>query len=548
MWPCCPSHRLRASNEALWPPTRKRSGPWFDLNSAARFSTNHTGEADSSPPPPYQDAPLPMFDGTDIFYEELDTSTDSTLTRIAERELGYAILSHRWLSEGEPTFQDMLQFSHAGAGFYKLVKFCMTGLAHGLNWAWADTCCIDKTKSSELDEAIRSMYRWYRDAKVCIVYLADTLYRTDMPRDAWFTRGWTLQELLAPARIKFYNRRWEPLAAQVNDRWDLDFLKTLSEITDIPVANLQAFAPGTRHVSRIMTWASKRETTRVEDVAYSLIGLFDVSLMPAYGEGEKAFYRLQLAIMERSRSFKLLMWDGEASREHSMIAGSPDCFTNTPPVYRHPPVWVRDVGNRYGHKWSILDLDTMIARGGTFAMTNAGLRIDLVIYDLCMDITTEESSFHFPLLSEEPGEFVANHRVRWKLQDGEGVAEFDFAGPLGVANRPRIWRFSIGVMDFEWNDAHYKSESLERILACDPLGTSDADTPSNGAEAVEIRGILELIRNRRDRAYIVVFLEERGDVGGSRCFRMIKHGPRIHRIRRPWDGWRRSETVYIMGN
>ena len=154
---------------------------------------------------------------------------------------------------------------------------------HGIWWAWADTCCIDKTSSAALDEAIRSMFRWYHDADMCFVYLAGTHALADLPRDRWFARGWTLQELLAPRRLKFFNSSWQPLTRAANDKLNRGPLRTLAAITHILEAQLQDFQPKTNMIREKMCWAARRETTRVEDVAYSLLGIFDVSMSMEYG-------------------------------------------------------------------------------------------------------------------------------------------------------------------------------------------------------------------------------------------------------------------------
>lgn len=120
----------------------------------------------------------------------------------------------------------------------------------------ADTCCIDKASSVELDEAICSMYRWYRDATVCIVHLADTVMLADVTRDEWFKRGWTLQELLAPQRIKFFNKNWQPLTAAHNDKdKDSPLLPALSDATTISEDDLESFSPGTDLLHQKMSWA-----------------------------------------------------------------------------------------------------------------------------------------------------------------------------------------------------------------------------------------------------------------------------------------------------
>ncbi|KAH9951178.1 hypothetical protein B0H21DRAFT_719948 [Amylocystis lapponica] len=211
------------------------------------------------------------------------------------RNLTYAILSHRWLPEGEVSFEEMQRWSQdgirppPGKGLQKLEIFCNRARALGYKWAWMDTCCIDKRSSSELDESIRSMYRWYRGSAVCIAHLTSTSSLEDMSKDEWFTRGWTLQELLAPSRIKF--RVFDAAGANL-----------ISDTTGIPVVLLM--------FREKMVWASRRRTTRIEDTAYSLIGLFDVMMPIAYGEGKKAFSRLQLAILERTSDPDLFIWRG----------------------------------------------------------------------------------------------------------------------------------------------------------------------------------------------------------------------------------------------
>ncbi|KIJ14418.1 hypothetical protein PAXINDRAFT_31963, partial [Paxillus involutus ATCC 200175] len=242
----------------------------------------------------------------------------------------YAIFSHRWGAR-EPRFRDMSNEIHgekpvpAGLGYEKLLKFCEKARDdYSCAYAWSDTCCINKESSSEL-EAIRSMYRWYRDAYVCIAHLVASSSVEDFPREPWFTRGWTLQELLAPRRLRFFGKDWIPICPIMEeepsrDGWEAEYfphpddksshfmLNAVSQVTDIDVEHLQSFKPESVFVSEKMRWASKRKTTRVEDVAYSLLGIFDVSMPIAYGEGGRAFYRLIEAIAQRSTDLSLLAW------------------------------------------------------------------------------------------------------------------------------------------------------------------------------------------------------------------------------------------------
>ncbi|KAJ8117390.1 hypothetical protein ONZ43_g4219 [Nemania bipapillata] len=195
--------------------------------------------------------------------------------------LEYAILSHTW-EDGEVTFQDFtgdLSHREHKKGFYKIMKTCELARRDGIQYAWVDTCCIDKTSSAELTEAINSMFNWYRDAKVCYAWLADLPAAMERPIESamkecrWFTRGWTLQELLAPRHVEFYDRDWtfrgtkKDLKELVADASQIgaDVLEKPEDLYRLPIAQR-------------MSWAAKRQTTRLEDMAYCLIGIFEVNM------------------------------------------------------------------------------------------------------------------------------------------------------------------------------------------------------------------------------------------------------------------------------
>jgi len=139
--------------------------------------------------------------------------------KIAREVVRYTVLSHRW-SDEEVSFTDVqtgiLPDKAPTSGRKKLEDFLdHSRNEYGIELGWADTCCIDKTNSSELDESIRSMFRWYEKSSVCLVHLGETHTFEDLEHDVWFTRGWTLQELLAPKRIRFYNTDWVPCSLLV---------------------------------------------------------------------------------------------------------------------------------------------------------------------------------------------------------------------------------------------------------------------------------------------------------------------------------------------
>ncbi|KAI1407213.1 HET-domain-containing protein [Hypoxylon sp. FL1857] len=242
----------------------------------------------------------------------------------------YAILSHTW-GDKEVTFQEWERRSDSAVrrkdGYAKIVGACRRAKADGLQYLWCDTNCIDKRSSAELSEAINSMFAWYRDSHVCYAYLADVQAKAGtFARSRWFTRGWTLQELLAPIRVVFFDYYWTILG----DRSEL--ASVISDITRIHIGTLQDRS--TIHgysIAQRMSWAAGRETTRSEDIAYCLLGIFSINMPLLYGEGSKAFIRLQQEIIKVSVDQTILAWDMQYSKTPpfvwtSALAPSPTEF------------------------------------------------------------------------------------------------------------------------------------------------------------------------------------------------------------------------------
>jgi hypothetical protein len=223
----------------------------------------------------------------------------------------YAILSHTWGDASqEVTFEDIDHGSGKNKAGYQKIRFCSERASRdGLQYFWVDSCCIKKSSDSELSESINSMFRWYQRAEKCYVYLADVstnkrkrgtedvqdTWEQAFRESRWFTRGWTLQELVAPVSVQFFSLEGEPLG----DRRLLE--KELHEITDIDVRALQGDPLPNFTVPDRMSWAKKRQTTRQEDKAYSLLGIFGIHMPLIYGEGEEnSFRRLREAIRTAS--------------------------------------------------------------------------------------------------------------------------------------------------------------------------------------------------------------------------------------------------------
>jgi Cdc6-like AAA superfamily ATPase len=235
----------------------------------------------------------------------------------------YAILSHTWGSDDqEVTYQDVRGGTGEHKGGWQKLLFCRDqAKLNGLEYSWIDTCCIDKTNSAELSEAINSMFAWYRKAQTCYVYLSDVSNNASqgVSEDArrwkpafrntrWFTRGWTLQELIAPSSVEFFSRK----GTYLGDKQSMEV--TIYEITGVPVEALRAAGIPLSHFSRDerLSWAKNRKTTREEDAAYCLLGLFNVFIPPIYGEGrDHALARLEEQIERASKGSVVPLYDDQ---------------------------------------------------------------------------------------------------------------------------------------------------------------------------------------------------------------------------------------------
>ncbi|RPD54178.1 HET-domain-containing protein [Lentinus tigrinus ALCF2SS1-6] len=234
-------------------------------------------------------------------------------------DASFAALSHVWNKPGdgppEQSFQDVRKIQETCAkdgtnprDFVgeKIRRCCELAEKHGFKWLWIDTCCIDKTSSAELSEAINSMFRYYSLARICYGYLRDVPDLDDICNDSrshadvftrsiWFKRGWTLQELIAPRFFLFLSTSWQVLGTKA------DFADILERSHRIPATVLRLEVSHTEFsVAQRMSWFRRRQTTRVEDEAYCLLGLLDIHMPPLYGEGRDAFWRLQKKIMKQS--------------------------------------------------------------------------------------------------------------------------------------------------------------------------------------------------------------------------------------------------------
>lgn len=290
------------------------------------------------------------------FTEVFDSSTET-----------YAILSHRWgPDKDEVTYQDFTlpdaiwtRQIYSRVGFHKLWNMARVALSYGIKWIWCDTCCIDKTNVAELTEAINSMYKWYKNSKLCFAYLAD--WGHDLPHftdSIWFTRCWTLQELIAPSKVIFFDRAWNErgnkldLADQISGRTRIDRLVLRGEQA------LDRFS-----IAQRMSWSAGRSAAKPEDEAYCLLGIFDVSMPMLYGEGKRAFVRLQEEIIQRNADQSIFVWSSPRP-SNNLLASSPADFLQCDEVRQTPLHRKAFALNNLGLE---IELELRQIRGNTYA-------------------------------------------------------------------------------------------------------------------------------------------------------------------------------------
>ncbi|KAF4544070.1 uncharacterized protein LTHEOB_6736 [Lasiodiplodia theobromae] len=242
----------------------------------------------------------------------------------------YAILSHRWGNpKDEVLFADFKDGTAASKKAYPKIHGCCTkALEDGISQVWVDTCCIDHDSSAELSE-ISAMYSYYASASVCYAYLEDVESGEDpnaqdssFRKSLWFTRGWTLQELIAPPTVVFFAKDWVEIGTKAS------LADTVESITGIERKFFLGTPPFSASISKRMSWAARRETSRTEDRAYCIMGLFNVFMPIMYGERENAFLRLQQEILKKSTDHTIFAWDYETSNYSGMLATDPSQFRN----------------------------------------------------------------------------------------------------------------------------------------------------------------------------------------------------------------------------
>ena len=282
------------------------------------------------------------FEMTPAFTTLISSMTTYIDHTSIEEEVGefyrYATFSHRW-EKDEPLFDKVVKIVvydlEASPTHEKLQTFCRIVQKMGFNWAWSDTCCINKENNVVLQEALVSMFKWYEGSAMTIIFLrgVDRLALRDaLTKSTWNMRAWTLQEYHASKVVQFYTEDWTPYLGLTiyNHKESPEIVLEMEAATGISAQALMALRPGLDDIREKLRLASTRQTTRVEDAAYSLLGILSLSLPVVYGEGDKALGRLLAQLLASSGDMSILAWTGRPNSFNS-------CLPASITVFRHPP-------------------------------------------------------------------------------------------------------------------------------------------------------------------------------------------------------------------
>ena len=279
-------------------------------------------------------------------------TTHISLSRIrcvVRKYFQYVVLSHKW-EDNEPLFQNVVQIAVYDLGdsptHNKLQTYCRIAQHAGFQWAWSDTVCINQSNTPVLQESLVAMFKWYQGAALMIVFLRGVSSSSPagaLAESVWNKRGWTLQEYIAAKKVHFYTEDWTPYRnlSLSDHRESSEVISEMEQVTGISAEQLKALRPGLSNIREKLRLATTRTTTKVEDAAYSLIGIFEAaSLMANYGEGETSLGRLLANVLTRSGDVDILAWTGESSEFNSCLPARVTVYNG--PATSHVPMPIPD--------------------------------------------------------------------------------------------------------------------------------------------------------------------------------------------------------------
>ena len=295
-------------------------------------------------------------------YDELRSSMiiqldHARIRRAVKKFYRYVMLSHRW-QPNEPTFQQVEKMSiyklPASPAYSKLQSFCKLVCTLRFQWAWSDTCCVNQLDRGVQQESLVAMFRWYRGASLTVVHLLGVLSESQefdlLWRSVWNTRGWTYQEYIASQVVQFYTEDWKPyLGLDIfNHKESPAILSEMEQAMNFATQELATLRPGLDRAREKLYLASMRQTTREEDVAYSLFGVFNVAIPALYGEGDRAVGRFLENILTGSGDVTILAWTGRAGSYNSCLPIDLTVYKQLVPPHVPQPIGTTEMDGMVG--------------------------------------------------------------------------------------------------------------------------------------------------------------------------------------------------------
>jgi hypothetical protein len=309
-------------------------------------------------------------------YDEMRSSMTMTIrldrpriSREVKEYYRYVMFSHRW-QPNEPTIQQVEKISiyelPVSAAYSKLQNFCKLARTLRFEWAWSDTCCVNQLDKGVQQESLVAMFRWYRGASLTIVHLLGVLSESQefgcLWRSIWNTRGWTYQEYIASEVVQFYTEDWKPyLGLDIFNHKESPIIHSeMEKAMNFSTEELATLQPGLERAREKLYLASKRQTTREEDIAYSLFGIFKVAIPVIYGEGNQAIDRLLEYVLTRSANVTLLAWTG-SSGGHSYLPADLAVYSQLVPPHVPQPIETAEMDGMVGALCLMPDLSLNVA-------------------------------------------------------------------------------------------------------------------------------------------------------------------------------------------
>ncbi|KAG9309794.1 hypothetical protein JVU11DRAFT_10170 [Chiua virens] len=283
------------------------------------------------------------------------TSLDhARIRREVKRYYRYVMFSHKW-ENGEPCFiqsgtSRYMSWNHRlrTSSFRTLCKLVRD---FEFQWVWSDTCCIDKKDNVVLQESLVAMFTWYHGSSLTLVYLRSVWSQNQKPgdlwRSIWNTRAWTYQEYVAAEIVQFYTEDWKPyLGLDMFNHKESDIIvDEMEQVSRVSAQQLAALRPGLDRVREKLFLASRRQTSLVEDIAYSLLGIFNIAIPVIYGEGNRAVGRLLEHILTGSGDVTILAWTGPAGSYNSCLPLDLTVYDHLVPPHIPQPIEATEMNN-----------------------------------------------------------------------------------------------------------------------------------------------------------------------------------------------------------